>query len=104
MGQSAVTALAERRNSLRIQKTISAAQLETLVRNLNDLPVEVDIDGIERGYSSIVRLSQQHQLSSYDATYLDLALVEGLSLATLDKNLRGAARRAGVELLKFPNP
>jgi len=82
------------------QKTISAAQLETFVRDLKDLPVEVDTQGIERVYSSIVRLSQQHQLSSYDAAYLDLAVVEGLPLATLDKNMRAAAKRAGVELLK----
>jgi len=34
---------------------------------------------------------------------LDLALVEGLPLATLDKNLRAAAKHAGVELLKFVN-
>lgn len=32
------------------------------------------------------------------ASYLDLALVEGLPLATLDKRLRAAASRAGVEL------
>jgi hypothetical protein len=53
------------------------------------------------GFESIVRLSQQHQLSSYDAAYLDLAVVEGLPLATLDKNLRAAAKRAEIELLKF---
>jgi predicted nucleic acid-binding protein len=44
------------------------------------------------------------KLSSYDAAYLDLALVEGLPLATLDKNLRAATKRAGVELLNFTNP
>ena len=77
---------------------ISAAQLETFVRDLRDLPVEVDFQGVERAYSSIVRLSRQYQLSSYDAAYLDLALVEGLPLATLDKNLLAAAKRAGVEL------
>jgi predicted nucleic acid-binding protein len=86
------------------QKTIGAAQLETFVRDLKDLPVEVDIEGIARVYSSVVRLSQQHQLSSYDAAYLDLAVAESLPLATLDKNLRAAAKRTGVELLKFANP
>jgi predicted nucleic acid-binding protein len=81
------------------QKSISAPQLETFVRDLKDLPVEVNLEGVERAYSSIVRISRQHQLSSYDAAYLDLALVEGLPLATLDKNLRAAAKRSGVELL-----
>jgi predicted nucleic acid-binding protein len=86
------------------QKTISVAQLETFVRDLKDLPVEVDFEGVGRAYSSIVRISRQHQLSSYDAVYLDLALVGGLPLATLDKNLRAAAKRAGLELLKFVSP
>ena len=85
------------------QKTISPAQLEIFIRDLEDLPVEVDIEGVRRVYSSIVRLSQHHQLSSYDAAYLDLASVESLPLATLDKNLRAAAKRVGVELLRFPN-
>jgi predicted nucleic acid-binding protein len=55
---------------------------------------------VGRSYSSIVRLCRQHQLSSYDAAYLDLALVEGVSIATLDKNLQAAASNAGVELLR----
>jgi predicted nucleic acid-binding protein len=86
------------------QKSISAAQLETFIQDLKDLPVEVDLEGVERAYSSIVRISRQYQLSSYDAAYLNLALVEGLPLATLDKNLRTAAKRARVDLLKptFP--
>lgn len=46
----------------------------------------------------------KHQLSSYDAAYLDLALAENLPRATLDNNLRAAAKRAGVELLAFVNP
>ncbi len=86
------------------QKTITAAQLETFVADLKELPVEIDLEGVGRSYSSILRISHQHQLSSYDAAYLDLALVEGLPIATLDKNLSAAAKRAGVELLKFVNP
>jgi predicted nucleic acid-binding protein len=78
--------------------------LETFVADLKELPVEVDLQGVERTYSSILRISRQQQLSSYDAAYLDLALAEGLPLAALDKNLRAAAKHAGVELLKFVNP
>ena len=86
------------------QKAITPSQLETFVADLKELPVEIDLEGVGRSYSSILRISRQHQLSSYDAAYLDLALVEGLPLATLDKNLRAAAKRTGVELLKFVNP
>jgi len=40
------------------------------------------------------------QLTSYDASYVELARREGLPLATLDKSLRAAAGKAGVALLK----
>ncbi len=82
------------------QKAITLLQLETFIADLKDLPVSIDLGGVGRSYSSIVRLSRQHQLSSYDAAYLDLALVEGVSIATLDKNLQAAASSAGVELLR----
>ena len=82
------------------QKAITLVQLETFIADLKDLPVSIDLGGVGRSYSSIVRLCRQHQLSSYDAAYLDLALVEGVSIATLDKNLRAAASNAGVELLR----
>jgi predicted nucleic acid-binding protein len=44
-------------------------------------------------------LATTFQLSSYDAAYLDLALRDGLPLATLDRPLRAAATKAGVDLL-----
>lgn len=78
------------------QKSITSAQLENFIMDLKDLPVEVDSQGSERIYSSVLRMSCQYQLSSYDAAYLDLALFQGLPLATLDKNLRAAARRLKV--------
>lgn len=81
------------------QKAITLSQLDTFIADLKDLPITVDVDGVGRSYSSILRLCRQHQLSSYDAAYLDLALVEGVAIATLDKNLRTAARAAGVQLL-----
>ncbi len=84
--------LAERRGG------ITPPQVETIVGGLTDLPLEVDLESMRRAYSSVLRLSRQHQLSAYDAAYLDLALFAALPLATLDKSLRGAAKRSGVEL------
>jgi predicted nucleic acid-binding protein len=40
------------------------------------------------------------RLSGYNAVYLDLARRERLPLATLDAELRAAARQAGVALLR----
>lgn len=45
-------------------------------------------------------LSRSLQVTSYDASYIELATREGLPLATLDRGLRTAAVKAGVTLLK----
>lgn len=86
------------------QKSISSEQLESYIADLKDLPIEVDSEPGERAYASIFRISCRHQLSSYDAAYLDLALIQGFPLATLDKNLRAAARRSRVEILDPRKP
>ena len=49
--------------------------------------------------TEVVRLSRQYCLSAYDAAYLSLALLERMSLATLDQKLAEAARREGVAVL-----
>lgn len=48
----------------------------------------------------VLTTSRAFQLSIYDAVYLDLARRERLSLATLDERLRGAAQKAGVEVMR----
>ncbi len=56
---------------------------------------------IETGRSSIpdiYQLARKHQLSSYDAAYLDLALRTRRPLITADRNLRDAASRERVPL------
>lgn len=44
-------------------------------------------------------LAREHQLTPYDATYLDLALRVNATLATFDKDLAKAMHRAGGEVL-----
>jgi len=46
------------------------------------------------------RLADRHGLTVYDAAYLDLALREGLPLASLDKALCKAAENSGVALFQ----
>jgi predicted nucleic acid-binding protein len=41
----------------------------------------------------IFALARSLNLSSYDASYLDLAVRKGLAIATLDKNLIRAAKK-----------
>ena len=51
-------------------------------------------------YDALVGLAREYGLTVYDAAYLDLAIHESRPLATLDKRLMDAARKADVEL--FP--
>ncbi len=51
----------------------------------------------------IAELADEHTLSVYDATYLELALRRGLPLASLDTALNKAARMSGVETLVLGN-
>ncbi|MCP3906682.1 MAG: type II toxin-antitoxin system VapC family toxin [Oceanicoccus sp.] len=49
-------------------------------------------------FNRALTLARAYKLSSYDAAYLELAIREGLPLATLDKNLAKAAIKADVEI------
>jgi len=52
----------------------------------------------ERMFREIISIAQEHGLSTYDASYLDLAMRLGLPLATRDAALMAAAQRSGVPI------
>jgi predicted nucleic acid-binding protein len=64
------------------------------------LPIHIDRETAGHAFNDSLPLAQTHQLSVYDAVYLDLALRKHLPLATLDNRLAAAAcRAAGVSTL-----
>jgi predicted nucleic acid-binding protein len=65
---------------------------------LAGLPIVVDDATEARAWSDTVSLARQHGLTAYDAAYLELAMREGMSLATLDAPLKAAAHAAGVPI------
>lgn len=65
---------------------------------LSSLPITVDEQTSNRAFSDVLALARTHNLSAYDAAYLELALRRGLPLATLDSSLRAAATKAGVAI------
>jgi predicted nucleic acid-binding protein len=73
----------------RINLTDSSAFLLYLAK----LPVRIDRMPDE---GSVLRIAREYRLSVYDAAYLELAHREGIAIATLDTDLRKAARRQGV--------
>lgn len=66
------------------------------------LPIRVVPETPDRVLTAIVALARSQDLSVYDACYLDLAMREGLPLATLDDRMLAAARRCSVPLLIKP--
>ncbi|MFP5406497.1 MAG: type II toxin-antitoxin system VapC family toxin [Gammaproteobacteria bacterium] len=63
---------------------------------LREMSIVVDHATTAHASSETLQLARRFSLSSYDAAYLELALREGLPMATLDAQLRGAASAAGV--------
>lgn len=72
---------------------------QTVWRTIRMIPVEFHAISIEQIETSIRPLAQQHGLSSYDASYLDLARRLGVPLATLDRKLRAAAEAENIPVL-----
>jgi predicted nucleic acid-binding protein len=65
---------------------------------LQDMAIEIEFRSTERALSDTLQLARRHRLSTYDASYLELALREGLPLATNDTDLRKALERTGGTL------
>ncbi len=77
----------------------------TLFLNLlSKLAIESDVHLEQYATTTTLALGRKHQLSSYDAAYLELAMRLGLPLATLDKNLRKAAQAEGISILPAKIP
>ena len=77
---------------------ISLGEIEGFVSQLENLPILTDSMTSHQAFNRTLTLTRAYKLSSYDAAYLELAIREGLPIATLDKNLTKAAMKAGVEL------
>lgn len=68
------------------------------LRWLRGLRVRVDQEMSALAFSRLSELAAVHQLSVYDAAYLELAQRRSLMLGCADGPLRTAARRAGIVL------
>lgn len=60
------------------------------------LPIAIDDETVGRCWPDALPAARLHNLSVYDAAYLELALRRGLPLASMDDKLNAAASTAGV--------
>ncbi len=90
---SAVLARAE------IKGLLTASKVAAFLKRLAALDIRVDPESAVRVLTGVHTLAVRHQLTSYDAAYLELALHRQLPLATLDEELLAACKAAGGTLL-----
>lgn len=75
------------------------AKITQFLQLLGDLPITVDAKTGEKAFTDVLTLARTNRITSYDAAYLELALREGLPLATLDGGLKRVAENLGVNVL-----
>ena len=83
------------------KKRLSEADSMRFIALLTELPIIIEQESPERMIKEIFALARKHELSSYDASYLNLAMRKGLPIATLDDNLIAAAKRSQVPIINF---
>lgn len=85
------------RNGMR-RGRIDGAQASAVCALVESLAIEI-VAGAEAGVRQRLVAAQGHDLTAYDAAYVELALQQRSALATLDAGLARAARRVGIELI-----
>ena len=79
---------------------VTAEQVEQFLAQILRFRIRVEPFMTQQTVHDLRQLAQAHRLTAYDAAYLALALRHNLPLATLDIELKRAARVAGVRLIE----
>lgn len=88
-----VLLIAERSRRIEMTRMVGFLQLvETLSRT-------VEQESPKHMLTEILPLSRAHQITTCDASYLDVAMRSGLPIAALDHSLKRTAGKCGVALL-----
>ena len=81
-------------------KRIASEQRHSAIYALNQLPIKIDTLTSKNAFLETMELAELHNLTSYDASYLELAIRMNLPIATLDKKLIQVAKERKVSILK----
>jgi predicted nucleic acid-binding protein len=80
------------------RRKLTEDERQTGLAWLRGLPVRIDPEAAPLAFSRLSELAAAHQLSVYDAAYLELAQRRKLALACHHGPLRKVAKQAGVSL------
>ena len=81
------------------KRRLSEADSTRFITLLTQLPIVVEVGHSERSMKELLIFARANKLSSYDASYLDLAMKSGYPIATLDIKLIQAARKIDVQIV-----
>jgi predicted nucleic acid-binding protein len=86
-----------------LRKRITPADENAFLEALSQLSIDVEETAsafavVRDGTAAAMR----YGLTAYDAAYVELASRERLTLATLDKDMRKAAKQAGIAIFQQP--
>ena len=82
------------------RKRLSESDGIRFLNLINELPITVQQETPDRMLKEIFALARECNISSYDASYLDLAMRNGVPIATQASGLKEAAKRCDVPLFK----
>jgi predicted nucleic acid-binding protein len=82
------------------QRRLNNDRAKEFLAQLREFAIEFDDEPVGMSDIEFFQLASKHQLSSYDATYLELAIRRKLPLATQDNNLILAANATAVPLFQ----
>ena len=80
---------------------LTREELDEAITLLATFRVTTDEESHRHVWGRTLALASDHNLTSYDAAYLELALRRSAKLATLDRALGAAAIQAGAELFEL---
>ena len=83
---------------LRRRRKLTLDEARTAIEIIRELPAVIDHEAAAMAFTRLVDLATQHELTIYDATYIELATRKQLPLASNDARMKQAAIRSGVDL------
>jgi predicted nucleic acid-binding protein len=89
---------------LRRRRKLTPAEARTAIEILRDLPAVIDHEAAAIAFTRLAERASEHELTVYDATYIELATRRRLPLASNDARMKQAAIRSGVNLWQNDPP
>jgi predicted nucleic acid-binding protein len=83
---------------LRRRRKLTPDEARTAIEIIRELPAVVDHEAAAIAFTRLVDLASEHELTVYDATYIELASRRQLPLASNDEQMRRTAIQFGLAL------